>query len=95
MKATIRSVLSISGLIDFARLHLTMFDAYNIATEISSHTTETGSSSRHGLDKFANELVFDRTDRSQHAARFGGPSVASFSDADQAFFGDVDEDDSE
>ena len=71
--------------------HLTMFDAYNIATEIASHTSQTSSSSDHALDKFANELVFDRNDRRMHAARFGVPSKASFSDSDTAFFGDVDD----
>ncbi len=71
--------------------HLTMFDAYNIATEIASHTGQTSNSSDHALDKFANELVFDRSDRSMHAARFGGPSQASFSDTDTAFFGDTED----
>jgi len=71
--------------------HLTMFDAYNIATEIASHTSQTSNSSDHALDKFANELVFDRNDRRMHAARFGGPSQASFSDPDTAFFGDVED----
>jgi len=75
--------------------HLSVFDAYNIATEISSHTSPTGNSSNHALDKFANELVFDRQDRRAHAARFGGASHSSFSDPDQAFFGDVDEDDND
>lgn len=68
--------------------HITMFDAYNIATEIASHTKETGNSSNHALDKFSNELVFDRNDRHAYAARFEGPSISSFSDPDKAFFGD-------
>ncbi len=68
--------------------HLTMFDAYNIATEIASHTAQTGKSSNHALDKFANELIFDRTDTRHHAARFGGPVISSFSNPDKAFFGD-------
>ena len=75
--------------------HLSIFDAYNIATEIASHTSPTDGSSNHALDKYSNELVFDRQDRRTHAARFGGPSAASFSDPDAAFFGDVDEDDRE
>ena len=75
--------------------HLSVFDAYNIATEIASHTSAADNSSNHAMDKFANELVFDRRDRRQHAARFGGQDIASFSNPDQAFFGDVDEDDSE
>lgn len=68
--------------------HLTMFDAYNIATEIASHTAQTSGSSSHALDKMANEFIFDRTDTRQQAARFGGPSISSFSDPDKAFFGD-------
>ena len=75
--------------------HLSIFDAYNIATEIASHTSPADNSSNYAMDKFANELVFDRSDRRQHAARFGGQDIASFSNPDQAFFGDVDEDDKE
>jgi hypothetical protein len=75
--------------------HLSVFDAYNIATEIASHTSPTGNSSNHAMDKFANELVFDRQDRRAHAARFGGATQSSFSDPDEAFFGDRDEDDKE
>lgn len=69
--------------------HLTAFDAYNIATELASHTSEGGSSSRYGLDRFANELVFDRQDKHAYAARFGGPTLAAFSDTDAAFFGET------
>ena len=70
--------------------HLTAFDAYNIATELSSHSSEGNGSTDFALDRFANALVFDRADRRQHAARFGaGPSTAAFSDPDAAFFGDV------
>ena len=75
--------------------HLSIFDAYNIATEIASHTSPADNSSNYAMDKVANELVFDRSDRRQHAARFGGQDIASFSNPDQAFFGDVDEDDNE
>lgn len=75
--------------------HITMFDAYNIATEIASHTKASGNSSDHALDKFSNELVFDRNDRRTHAARFGGPSISSFSDPDAAFFGDIEDGDKE
>lgn len=70
--------------------HLTEFDAYNIATEIRSHTTEGGGSSDHALDRAANNLVFARRDHSFDAARFGAAPLASFSDADTAFFGEVD-----
>lgn len=69
--------------------HLSAFDAYNIATEMSSHTNEGSNSSNHALDRFANAIVFSRKDRSFHAARYSNPKVASFSDADAAFFGEV------
>lgn len=70
--------------------HLSMFDVYNIATEIASHTAPSDSSSNRALDKFANEVVFDRSNKQQYAARFGGPTIAGFSDPDAAFFGNVD-----
>ena len=72
--------------------HLATFDVYNMATEVRSHTEETSSSTGHGLDKLANALVFDRQDLTAHAARFGQPTLSSFSDSERAFFGEVDED---
>lgn len=69
--------------------HLSAFDAYNIATELASHTNPTSKSSDNALDRFANELVFDRNDKRAHAARFDEPLKAAFSDPDTAFFGDV------
>jgi len=72
--------------------HITMFDAYNIATEIASHSKQSDKSSDRALDRFANEMVFDRNDKRQFAARFGGPTVSSFSDPDTAFFGDTEDD---
>lgn len=70
--------------------HLSAFDAYNIATELASHTPESDGSSNFALDRFANVLVFDRNDKSQHASRYNTkPAESSFSDPDMAFFGDV------
>lgn len=70
--------------------HLSAFDAYNIATELTSHTEETSGSSNHGLERFANVLVFDRTDKSQQASRFStAPAQSAFSDPDVAFFGEA------
>ena len=69
--------------------HLTLFDVYNIATELASHTNPTAKSSDFALDRAANDFVFSRNDRSFHAARFAMPRTATFSDADQAFFGEV------
>lgn len=69
--------------------HLTLFDAFNIATEIASHTNATPKSSDFALDRAANDFVFSRKDRSFHAARFALPRIATFSNADSAFFGEV------
>lgn len=69
--------------------HLSTFDVYNMATEISSHTPETSKSSNVALDKFANTLVFDREDLTKHAVRLGAPSLSSFSDPEAAFFGEM------
>jgi hypothetical protein len=66
-----------------------MFDAYNVATEIASHTNEAKGSSDHALDKFANDIVFSRKSKEHGAARFMEPPVASFSDAEAAFFGEM------
>ena len=67
--------------------HLSLFDAYNLATEVRSHTRETEGSSTLALDRFANNLVFNRKDLTQHASRFSKPRLASFSDHETAFFG--------
>lgn len=67
--------------------HLTTFDLYNMITEMNTHTEETEGSSAHALDVMANGVVFSRQDLSNHASRFGQPSVSSFSDPEAAFFG--------
>jgi hypothetical protein len=67
--------------------HMSVFDVYNMATEIRSHTGATESATPRSLDMFANDLVFDRKDITQRATRFNAPSVSSFSDPDRAFFG--------
>ena len=67
--------------------HLSVFDLYNMATELRSHTSEAEGSSDRGLDKLSNDLVFDRKDLTQYASRFMQPKVSEFSDPDAAFFG--------
>jgi hypothetical protein len=67
--------------------HLSTFDVYNMATELSSHTTETAGSSDHALGKFANQIVFDRKDQTSHVSRYTAPQLSSFSDPDAAFYG--------
>jgi len=69
--------------------HLSTFDVYNMSTEINTHTAENSKSSSNALDKFANDLVFNREDLTKHAARFDEPNLSSFSDAEAAFFGDM------
>lgn len=64
--------------------HLTKMDAWNIATEMNSHTEATNDSTHFALSKIANDLMF--TDRDYRVHR----KIASpFSSADQAFFGNI------
>lgn len=67
--------------------HLTVFDVFNMVTELRSHTVETDKSSNLALDKLSNGLMFDRKDMTQHATKFSSPRLSSFSDPDAAFFG--------
>lgn len=68
--------------------HLSNFDAFNIATELRSHTAQSAKSSDNALDKFANGILFDREDNFvASASRYTAPKVASFSSVDRAFFG--------
>lgn len=68
--------------------HLTQFDAWNIATELRSHTHDAVKSSGNALDRFANNLMFD-DDASFTASvgRFGGVRQSAFSSPERAFFG--------
>jgi hypothetical protein len=74
--------------------HLTVFDAWNMLTEMRSHTPESTKSSAHALDRMANRLIFDREDLANHAARYdnNGTKLAAFSDPDAAFFGTMNTD---
>lgn len=69
--------------------HLSRLDVYNIATEMSSHTPATNTSTNAGLDKLANNLMFDENSLS---TQVGGTAIrqSAFSDPDRAFFGDID-----
>ncbi len=71
--------------------HLTTLDAYNIATEIRSHSLETSNSTTRALDLIANDLVFDHTNIILPSSGKVSRKVSSFSDADTAFFGKVKE----
>lgn len=67
--------------------HLTAFDAFNIATELSSHTNESQHSSNSALNGIANGIVFQNSElKSQHAF-VDTPRLSDFNDHDQAFMG--------
>lgn len=71
--------------------HLSTFDAFNIATELRSHTGQTRKSSDFALDKFANGLLFDREDNYvASASRYTTKSAASFASPERAFYGVMD-----
>lgn len=69
--------------------HLSVFDVYNMVTEVRTHTNESEQSSDRGMDKLSNDLVFDRKDLTQYASRFMQPRQSEFSDPDAAFFGEM------
>lgn len=70
--------------------HLSTFDAFNIATELRSHTAQTRKSSDFALDKFANGILFDREDNFvASASRYTTRSTASFASPERAFYGDM------
>lgn len=68
--------------------HLTTFDAWNITTEMSSHTDANAKSSDVGLQKLANELVFEPS-KSFLTDRVTAPIRPSFIDHEAAFIGDI------
>lgn len=71
--------------------HLSTFDAFNIATELRSHTAQTRKSSDFALDKFANGILFDREDNFvAGASRYTTRSTASFASPERAFYGVMD-----
>jgi hypothetical protein len=71
--------------------HLSLFDAWNLVTEMFSHTKEVKKSSNAGLQKMANSLVFDGAKRDARLNRTDvtAPIMSSFSDPEVAFFGQV------
>ena len=78
------------GLAQQMPAHITQFDAFNIATELRSHTDENTKSSNFALDRFANAILIDRdANLKGHADRFSQPKLSPFSDAKTAFFSEV------
>jgi hypothetical protein len=69
--------------------HLTTLDAYNIATEIRSHSTENEKSTTRALDLIANDLVFEHKNIILPASGKVSRKTCAFSDPDAAFFGQM------
>ncbi len=71
--------------------HLSLFDAWNLVTELFSHTKEVTSSSNVALQKMANSLVFDGAKRNARLNRtdVSAPILSSFSSTETAFFGQL------
>lgn len=69
--------------------HLTTFDAWNLVTEMYSHTRASDDSSDIALQRMANSLMFDDGMRNQRMLNIGrnARSVSSFSSPETAFFG--------
>lgn len=69
--------------------HLTTFDAWNMVTEMYSHTNASPDSTDTALQRLANILMFDGDKRMQRMAHVGNnmKSLSAFSDPKAAFFG--------
>jgi hypothetical protein len=67
--------------------HLSVFDAYRLATEVRTISAEVEGSSALALDRFANDLIFNHHDLTQFGARFEAPTQSAFKDVEAAFYG--------
>jgi len=67
--------------------HLTTMDAFNIVTEIRSHSAPHEKSTTRALDMIANDLVFERKNIILPSSGKVSRKVSAFSDPDAAFFG--------
>jgi hypothetical protein len=68
--------------------HISLFDAYNTATELRTHTNENAKSSNSGLDRIANQIMFDREDSFvASAVRYTAPKMSSWTSPEEAFIG--------
>lgn len=68
----------------FIASNVTQYDAFNIATEIASHTPECDGSSTRALQIIANNLVFNEN---KYTTPIQSKKISPFSDTNQAFFG--------
>lgn len=76
-----------SHLASFLPGHLTAFDAWNLVTEMNSHTHETDSSSVTALQRLANGMVFNKRNNHNYVAAPSSVRLSAFSDPNAAFFG--------
>lgn len=65
--------------------HLTAYDAYNIATEVASHTNSVTGSSDIALNKIASDILFDQSEKRSQASFVSTPKLSDFSNPDDAF----------
>ena len=70
--------------------HLTKYDAWNLVTEMFTHTLETSTSTGSALQRLANALVFPAKDATKGLIATQKPLLSAFSDPETAFFGTLD-----
>lgn len=66
--------------------HVSAFDAWNMVTELMTHTPECGESTNFALTRLANKMMFDE-DHRKLSVLPSEQKLASFSDPRTAFFG--------
>lgn len=69
--------------------HLSVYDAYNITTELSTHTPATDDSTQKALDNHANWMMFNRKDIVPMLGVERQALTTEYSDPNTAFFGGV------
>ena len=70
--------------------HLSLLDVWNMTTEVCTHYDPTRDSTDAGLQRLANQMVFDRSCATDHVANIGSNiQLAPFTNPEQAFFGKV------
>lgn len=73
--------------------HLSLFDAWNMVTEMNSHSDESELSTGAALQRLANSMVFDKGNQfARHNMKNNAirqPLLSSFSDPRTAFFGQI------
>jgi hypothetical protein len=67
--------------------HLTVFDAYLLASDIRTNSVECEGSSTLALDRFCNDLIFNRDDLTQYGTRYENTQGNVFKSVEHAFLG--------